>query len=109
MVFNAAHGNGDRLVPPGIGFVIIVGRKLSQPSLRAGIPGHFLWQPNRSLGSYAVKAAILEPDATRKERETRGVAAEPRTGLDRGGPPPRMLPHSCWFITCQPSGQRPCT
>jgi hypothetical protein len=94
MILHTTHGDGNRLVPPGIGFVIIVGRKLSQPSLRAGIPEHFLRQPHISLGSYAIEAAVRETDAARKEREARGVAAQPRTGLDRGGPPPRMLPHS---------------
>ena len=94
MVFNAAHGNGDRLVPSGIGVVIIISRKFGQPSLRGGIRRHFLGQPNRSLSFYAIEAAILESDAARKERKARVIVALPRTGLDRGGPPPRMLPHS---------------
>ena len=108
MVLHAADGHSRHLVPSVIGFVIIIGGKSDGARLH-GIRGPFLGKPYIGDGSYAVKAAVSEPDATRKERETRGVAAEPRTGLDRGSPPPRMLPHSCWFITCQPSGQRPCT
>ena len=107
MVLDAAHGAGDCLIPSGTGVVIIVGGKLSQPSLLAGIPGHFLGQPQIGLCSDAVKAAVRETDAAREEREARGVAALPRAGLDRRCPPPRMSDHSPSFITCQPSGQIP--
>ena len=96
MVLHAAHGDGHGLVPTVIGVVIIIGGKRNGPRLR-GIRGPFLRQPHIGLGFYAVKAAVPETDAAREEREARGVAALPRAGLDRGGPPPECqttLPRS---------------
>src|SRR5574344_1521887 len=103
MVLHAAHGDGHGLVPSVIGVVIIISGKSDCTRLR-GVRGPFLGQPHIGLGFDAVKPAVRETDAAREEREARGVAALPRAGLDRGGPPPRCYAHSPSFITCQPSG-----
>lgn len=91
MILHAAHGHSRHLVPSVIGVVIIIGGKSDGARLH-GIRGPFLGKPHIGDGSYAIEAAVRETDAARKEREARGVAAQPRTGLDRGGPPPGCYP-----------------